>query len=88
MGIVPIILISVLAVIISSLIFFIIKSMILPKRIDALPRLLKQGKTINHSSGKLCGTKHSNVSPMPYKQTKRTKPKDNSKKEEPVPVQS
>lgn len=48
----------------------------------------KYGKTINHSSGKLCGTKHSNVSPMPYKQTKRTKPKDNSKKEEPIPVQS
>lgn len=47
MGVVPIILISILAVVISSLLFFIIKSMVIPKRIDALPKLMKQGKTQN-----------------------------------------
>lgn len=47
MGVIPIILICILAVVISSLLFFIMKNMLLPKRIEAVPKLIKQGKPQN-----------------------------------------
>lgn len=42
-----IVIITVLAVIISALLFMVIKSMVLPKKLDVIPRLLKQDKTQN-----------------------------------------
>ncbi|MCQ2582457.1 MAG: tetratricopeptide repeat protein [Treponema sp.] len=42
-----IVIITVLAVIISALLFLVIKSMVLPKKLDVIPRLLKQDKTQN-----------------------------------------
>ena len=45
MGVVQIVIICLLAVFISALLFFIIRNMVLPKRIEAVPKLIKQGKT-------------------------------------------
>ena len=42
-----IIIIAIAAVVIISLIIIIVKTIISPKRIDAIPRLKKQGKTQN-----------------------------------------
>lgn len=47
MDFLPLIIVCILAVVISALGFFIIKTMVLPKRADALPKLIKQGKTQN-----------------------------------------
>ena len=47
MNTVQIVLIIVLAVIVAALIFFIIKSMVIPKRVDAIPHLLRQNKSQN-----------------------------------------
>lgn len=47
MGVIPIILISILAVVISALGFLIIKSTLAPKKLEAIPKLIKQGKTQN-----------------------------------------
>lgn len=47
MGIVPIILICFLVLIISFLAVFIVKSTVSPKRVDTIPKLIKQGKTQN-----------------------------------------
>ena len=45
MDIVPILIICVLCVLIVSLIIFIVKNTLIPKRVDVLPKLIKQGKT-------------------------------------------
>ena len=45
MDIVPILIICVLGVLIVSLIIFIVKNTLIPKKVDVLPRLIKQGKT-------------------------------------------
>ena len=45
MDIVPILIICVLGVLIVSLIIFIVKNTLIPKRVDVLPKLIKQGKT-------------------------------------------
>jgi len=47
MGVVPIILCSILGVVIVSLLFVIIKSIAAPKKLEAVPKLIKQGKTQN-----------------------------------------
>ena len=45
MDIVPILIICVLGVLIVSLIIFIVKNTLIPKKVDVLPKLIKQGKT-------------------------------------------
>ncbi len=45
MGIVSVVLFSILGVVICSLLFIVIKSTILPKRVDVLPKYINQGKT-------------------------------------------
>ncbi|MCR4733453.1 MAG: tetratricopeptide repeat protein [Treponema sp.] len=47
MSAVSIIIIVILALVISVVLFFIIKSMVMPKKVEVLPKLLKQGKTQN-----------------------------------------
>jgi len=47
MNTVQIVLIIVLAVVVAALLFFVIKNMIMPKRVDAIPHFLKQGKSQN-----------------------------------------
>lgn len=47
MGTVPIILISILSIFIVGLVSLILKSTLMPKRVESIPRLLKQGKTNN-----------------------------------------